>query len=102
MRSRYSAYALKKPDYIIETTHPDNPSYHSNKNEWRESILFFCKNTEFCGLKVIEFLEGNLEAFVTFNAHLFQDSEDVSFTENSRFVKVKDRWLYRSGNIERS
>ena len=30
MRSRYSAYALQKSEYIIHTTHPDNPNYEKN------------------------------------------------------------------------
>ncbi|NGX26562.1 MAG: hypothetical protein K940chlam6_00487 [Chlamydiae bacterium] len=100
MRSRYSAYVKKNADYIIKTTHPDNPSFLANREEWKESILFFCNRTEFRNLKIIEVLEGNQESFVTFFAHLFQNGEDASFQESSRFYKVGDRWLYHSGNLE--
>lgn len=100
MRSRYTAYALKDPEYIIETTHPENPTHTANKTAWKEAILIFCKRTEFKGLKILEFVEGNLEAFVTFYAHLFQDKQDASFQEASRFLKVGDRWLYHSGVVE--
>ena len=85
MRSRYSAYALSLPEYIIETTHKDGPSFHSNHEKWKESILFFSKKTDFHDLKIIE----------------FQDGEDASFTENSRFFKVGDKWLYYSGEVEK-
>ncbi len=101
MRSRYSAYALQLADYIIETTHKEGPAYHANLNDWKESILFFSKKTDFHDLKIIEFLEGTEEAFVTFHAHIYQDGEDASFTENSRFFKIGDRWLYYSGKVER-
>lgn len=100
MRSRYSAYALKNPDYIIETTHPENPTFSANRQMWRESILSFCQRTKFRGLRIIEFVEGEQESFVTFYAHLFQNSDDVSFQETSRFFKVGDLWLYHSGTIE--
>jgi len=101
MRSRYSAYATKNADYIIDTTHPENPAHRStDRDEWKESILFFCNRSEYKGLKVIEILEGLEESYVTFFAHIFQDGEDVSFQETSRFFKVGDRWLYYSGNIE--
>ena len=34
MRSRYSAYARSLVDYIIKTTHPDNPSYKKDRDQW--------------------------------------------------------------------
>ncbi|NGX38294.1 MAG: hypothetical protein K1000chlam2_01467 [Chlamydiae bacterium] len=96
MRSRYSAYAYKHPEYIIATTHPENPFFSKDSAAWTESILQFCKKTEFRGLKILEFVEGDQEAFVTFLAHIFQNGKDVSFQETSRFIKVGDRWLYHS------
>lgn len=101
MRSRYSAYALGLADYIIETTHPANPSYSENKDLWRISIAHFCSVTDFCGLDILAFLDGPHEAFVTFFAHLKQNSQDISFQEKSRFLKVKNRWLYHSGILSK-
>lgn len=100
MRSRYCAYARKNSDFIIKTTHPENPDSLKNTSDLIQSIEFFCHHTEFKGLEIIEFLEGKNEAFVTFHAHLIQRGEDVSFTENSRFVKMGDKWLYHSGHKE--
>lgn len=102
MRSRYSAYALGLADYIIDTTHKEGSAYHSDHSKWRDSIHYFSKKTEFHDLKILEFLEGTSEAFVTFYAHLFQDGKDVSFTENSRFFKVNDRWFYYSGDVDKA
>ena len=89
MRSRYSAYALKKADYIIKTTHPENPSFSSDKVAWKNAILHFCRETDFIGLTILEFIDGEGEAYVTFFAHLKQKRKDVSFEEKSRFMKVE-------------
>jgi SEC-C motif domain protein len=100
MRSRYSAYALHKPHYIIETTHPENLAYTSDTEEWEKSILHFTKKTDFLGLKIHQFVEGTSEAFVTFYAHLHQGTQDVSIEETSRFLKHDGRWYYHSGTVE--
>lgn len=94
MRSRYSAYALCLPTYIIDTTHPENIHYQKDKKSWACQILDFSKNTKFEGLEVISFIDGENEAYVTFFAYLSQDNKDVSFKEKSRFEKVNDKWLY--------
>ena len=39
MRSRYSAYALHLADYIMQTTHPHNRAYLSDKERWKKEIL---------------------------------------------------------------
>ncbi len=31
LRSRYSAYAAKEPQYIADTTHPDSPEYTGSR-----------------------------------------------------------------------
>lgn len=99
MRSRYSAYALHLADYIMDTTHPDNPSYSLNPVEWKNSILESYHGTQFVGLTILAFDPGEKTATVTFRAHLKQAGKEASFTEKSHFVKVKGRWLYKSGEI---
>jgi len=99
MRSRYAAYALSLADYIIQTTHPLNPHYQQNPPKWRLDILHFTQQTAFLGLKIIEFIGGNTEAFMTFTAtlQLKHSQQDVSFTEKSSFLKLENHWLYRDG-----
>jgi SEC-C motif-containing protein len=94
MRSRYSAYALDDPDYIIATTHPRNPAYQEDKAAWRQSITAFSRHTQFKKLEVLSFEEKEDAAFVTFIAYLEQQGRDASFQETSRFEKVEGRWLY--------
>ncbi|HSX04579.1 MAG TPA: YchJ family metal-binding protein [Rhabdochlamydiaceae bacterium] len=99
MRSRYSAYALGFSDYIIQTTHKENPAAAKEPNQWKKDILDFSKNTIFEGLEILSFIDGENEAFVTFRALLKEGDKDVSFTEESRFFKVGGRWLYHSGQV---
>ncbi len=98
MRSRYSAYALNLPDYIIKTTHSSNPQYSPDYEVWKESISYFSKETNFTGLIIHEFKEKGHEASVTFTANLSQNKRDASFTENSYFEKVGGGWYYSAGN----
>lgn len=93
MRSRYSAYALGLVEYIISTTHPNNPDVSIALSDWQKAIRDFAQTTYFRGLKIIEFIDGKEEAFVTFEATL----SDGTMKEKSRFLKVEGRWLYESG-----
>ena len=96
MRSRYSAYALQMSEYIMKTTHTANPDFSSNIPEWKESILSFCRSNHFSGLKILEFIDGEKEAFVTFEAKL----GDYTMKEKSRFLKKEGKWLYESGDFD--
>ena len=95
MKSRYSAYATGNADYIIKTTHPENPDFTTEHASWKKDIDIFSKHTEFWGLKIIEFIDGEEEAYVTFEASL----SSGLLTEKSRFLKSDGRWLYVDGLI---
>ncbi len=95
MRSRYSAYAVGNSSYLVKTTHPDNVDYSSNTVAWIASIEGFCQDTEFLGLKIINTIETKEESFVTFRAEL----SSGEIMERSRFLKIKNQWLYESGDF---
>ena len=97
MRSRYSAYALNKANYIIDTTHKESPHYLKNKSEWKKEILVFCKSTQFQNLEIIDESVPSKTATVTFIASLLQNGHDITFTEKSTFKKLGEKWLYVSG-----
>lgn len=90
MRSRYSAYALKKVDYIMNTTHPDHPDHQMARALWRRKILKFSEKSAFVGLKILEATDTT----VTFTVELVQQRTRRSFTEKSLFTQVDGRWLY--------
>jgi len=96
MRSRYSAYALGYSLYIIKTTHPNNPDYTTNINEWSHSIDIFTKQSSFDELEIVEWIDGEIESYVTFKATI----SDALMIEKSRFIKENGRWLYIDG-VER-
>ena len=90
MRSRYSAYALDLPDYIIKTTHPNSPLYEKNLEAWIASIHEFSSTTEFQGLEIESFDDRH----VTFYAILKTFGKDTSFREKSLFEKSEGFWCY--------
>ena len=95
MRSRYSAYALNLPDYIIATTHPNNPDFTTDTARWRAEITAFCTQTEFRGLTILDVEAGNSESYVTFRAKL----STGDMIERSRFVYEEGRWWYVDGEV---
>ena len=96
MRSRYSAYALGLIEYIMATTHPNNPDASIALADWQNSIADFAQNTQFIGLNILEFVDGEKEAYVTFEA---QFNHGV-MKEKSRFYKIDGKWLYESGSFD--
>ncbi len=97
MRSRYAAYAMDNPTYIIETTHPASPQYSENKFSWKRNISQLFRSATFNKLDILDFKEQNCIATVTFTAHITQKDHDATFTEKSYFEKIGNRWLYRDG-----
>ena len=91
MKSRYSAYALNQAKYILKTNCTDEDSL--------ESIQEFSKNRIFQNLEILEFIDGEKEAFVTFRVKLLTNGKNNSFTEKSRFIKENDIWFYVDGEV---
>ena len=102
MKSRFSAFSVQNADYIIFTTHKDNPDFTEDIKPWKEDILNFSQNTSFEKLEIIDFSKeqlSDLESYVTFKATLKQYNNDISFTEKSRFLKENGKWLYVDGQF---
>lgn len=94
MRSRYSAYALHKARYILDTTHPDGPHYRRDGEAWRREVLDFCKRTRFEGLEVVSADAEGSVGRVLFVASLRQDGRAVPLREHSEFRRVDGGWAY--------
>jgi SEC-C motif-containing protein len=99
MKSRYSAFAVQKSEYIISTTHNLNSDFTNDLKSWSNDIMHFSKNTKFEKLEILDFIDDEVESFVTFKATLFQDEKDISFIEKSRFLKSENKWLYVDGEF---
>ncbi len=99
MKSRYSGFVVADAKYIIKTTHKENQDYTDDFNLWEKEILQFSHNGDFQKLEILEFVDGEFEAYVTFKATIFFGSEDASFIEKSKFYKIERKWLYHSGEF---
>lgn len=94
MRSRYAAYALNMPSYIIKTTHFKSSHFLADIATWKSEIESFSKEFNFVGLTILSEEEGPPLSYVTFKAHLEQDGEDCSFNEKSGFIYENDKWFF--------
>lgn len=93
MRSRYSAYVLKRADYLLATWHPST----------RPTTLDLAENdgTRWLGLEVRKHVQQDAtHATVEFVARYRIDGRGHRLHELSRFVREADgRWYYIDGEI---
>ena len=94
MRSRYVAYATGQVDYVMATTAPESPHHRADAAAWRAELLEWCEQVSFDKLSVISSSESGDAGRVRFFAHLTAGGRDVSFGEDSTFVRRGGRWLY--------
>jgi len=96
MRSRYSAYCLKKVDYLLKTEYPSRRKLNS-----RERIAATANSLKWLGLSVLSTEAGqtNDETGVVEFVAVYQDGKDTAqLHERSRFVKEQGRWFYTDGD----
>lgn len=101
MRSRYSAFVMLKPEYIVKTTVPAQQDLLDIK-----SIENWARSTNWAGLKIVEHTPklGKRHAQVEFKAfYTAQDGQQAAHHELSSFVKIKDktgeRWYFLDPTI---
>lgn len=93
MRSRYSAYALRKADYLIKTWHPQ-----TLPNKLAEDI----SEAKWIELEIHGVKSGSQtnEAFVDFTArYRNKQGKAEKMHEISRFIKQGDHWFYVDGEF---
>jgi SEC-C motif-containing protein len=89
MRSRYSAFALERADYLLATWHSST----------RPASLDFDAGAKWLGLEVREHkTTGADTAEVEFVARYRVDGRAVRLHERSRFVREDGRWFYVDGD----
>lgn len=89
MRSRYSAFVLGLPDYLLATWHAST----------RPADLTLDAAAKWLGLEVRShrLLDAD-HAEVEFVARYRQDGRAVRLRERSRFVRESGRWFYLDGD----
>ena len=89
MRSRYSAFVLKRADYLLSTWHSTT----------RPASLDFDEATKWLGLEVREHKPTSADAAeVEFVARYRVQGRAVRLHERSRFVREDGRWYYVDGD----
>ncbi|KAK9845457.1 hypothetical protein WJX81_006883 [Elliptochloris bilobata] len=120
MRSRFTAYVKQVPQYIVDTTHPENPAFGGSANpdgspssSLLEDADATCRKVAFRRLNIVRAHAPELdasEAWVTFQAwyrvvgQLGQarkgGPKEKRMDEVSRFLRSPDgRWLYHGGEV---
>jgi SEC-C motif-containing protein len=91
MRSRYSAFVLKRADYL-------NATWHA---ETRPAALALDETPvpQWLGLKVLAASEDSERATVEFVARYKLGGRAHRLHETSRFVREDGRWFYLDGEI---
>ena len=94
MRSRFTAYAMHKETYLLQTwdttTRPASIDFSKETGEWT-------------GLEIIARKKGQLKdnkGTVEFKAYFTLDDEPRVMNEISRFVKKLDHWHYLDGKVK--
>ncbi len=98
MRSRYSAYASGRLDYI-------DASYHSSQRKTRDSdaVEQAATRVEWRGLEILACeagQAGDQEGFVDFIARYSEHGVEHAIRERSRFVREDGRWVYLDGQVK--
>jgi SEC-C motif domain protein len=95
MRSRFSAYALRKVDYLMATTREAERAKLD-----QEELSSYCRTVSCITLKVLKTEAGGPQdeaGTVLFHASLQINGKRVLHRELSRFVREDGRWVYVDG-----
>ena len=87
MRSRYGAFVLLNPGYLLRTWHPDT----------RPAGLELDPAMQWRRLDIVSTSRGgplDTEGIVEFQAHFRHSGERGVHHETSRFLRVDRRWYY--------
>ncbi|NOS73365.1 MAG: YchJ family protein [Methyloglobulus sp.] len=95
MRSRFTAYALDKTDYILATwdasVHPEKMDFSNENLDWQR-------------LEIISTKKGGTKdnkGIVEFKAFYLNSGEEYMLHEISRFTKSNGRWFYVDGVVKK-
>lgn len=114
MRSRFSGYAKGEGDYIVKTTHPENPIFKDGSkaesgkvvSSLADDVKMTCKKVRFYGLEIVQDKgKGEDEHYVGFKYKCrvvgqkgFKELAEESHSELSTFRRGEDgRWLFLDG-----
>ena len=96
MRSRYTAFAIGKGDYLVATG--PGKGDPDELGQWGKSVLWL-------GLEITARDKGtpeDTEGMVAFIARYLEEGAECRIVERSRFAKSKGKWMYLDGIGQRT
>lgn len=96
MRSRFTAYALGKADYLAATT-----AAAEREKIDLEDLKSYCQTIKCISLKIVKTEAGKADdetGIVLFHASLQMGGRRILHRELSRFVKEEGAWKYVDGD----
>jgi len=96
MRSRFTAYAMKRADYLIETTAPEKRAELD-----QEDLGRYCRAVTCISLKILSRQAGGPKdetGVVIFHASLQINGKRMLHRERSTFRREEGRWFYVDGD----
>ncbi|MBI2393287.1 MAG: SEC-C domain-containing protein [Deltaproteobacteria bacterium] len=99
VRSRYSAFALGKVDYLYDTLHEDHPDRRHAPDQIMAALRAASASFKYMGLTIIEAEPRDRDGYcrVLYLARLFRKGTDVSFIELAEFLHDGIGLRYRNG-----
>jgi SEC-C motif domain protein len=92
MRSRYTAYALERPGYLLATWHPST----------RPATIALDPTMTWLGLEILGRTRGGMldnVGTVEFRATYRSEGMRMHQRENSSFVRANKTWFYVDGTV---
>ncbi|MDG2127186.1 MAG: YchJ family metal-binding protein [Fuerstiella sp.] len=92
MRSRFSAYCLKRIDYLVDSTHPD-----ARSAKLRDEVVETAERVTWNWLKVVSTRSGRADdkvGNVEFIAGYEYEGESGTHHERSQFRRYDGKWKY--------
>ncbi len=97
MRSRWSAFALGRGDWLFDTLASTHPDHAAPRDAAIKELSRVRERQRFMKLSVLHARASQDEGEVLFIARIFEKGRDCSFAELSHFVREDGEWRYASG-----
>ena len=99
MRSRYTAFVLRRHDHLARTLHPEHPDRALTPRELRDRLERHARKARYHGLEILDRDGPDASGVwrVLFRVSMKVAGADASFAELSSFAHDGTGWRYLAG-----
>ena len=97
MRSRWSAFAVGRGDWLFDTLASSHPDRAAPRDAVVRELSRARERQRFMKLTILHASASGDEGEVLFVARIFEKGRDCSFAELSHFIREDGEWRYASG-----